>query len=83
MPKQSIEKNLQSSIDEILFGSSDKTLSQQIRRLQKAGKIIKIAPCIYTSNLTEQPEILVKRKWYKILSQQYLGALLSHRYAGF
>lgn len=53
MPKQPIEKNLQSSIDEILFGSSDKTLSQQISRLEKAGKIKKIAPRIYTSNLTE------------------------------
>jgi hypothetical protein len=61
MSKQPIEKNLQSSIDEILFGSSDKALSQQISRLEKAGKIKKIAPRIYTSNLTEQPKVLVKR----------------------
>lgn len=81
MSKQLIEKNLQSSIDEILFGSSDKTLSQQISRLEKAGKIKKIAPRIYTSNLNEQPEVLVKRNWYKILAHQYPGALLSHRSA--
>ncbi|CAN5336530.1 Fic family protein [soil metagenome] len=81
MSKQPIEKNLQSGIDEILFGSSDKTLSQQISRLEKAGKIKKIAPRIYTSNLNEQPEVLVKRNWYKILAHQYPGALLSHRSA--
>jgi ribosomal protein L24 len=81
MSKQLIEKNLQSTIDEILFGSSDKALSQQISRLEKAGKIKKIAPRIYTSNLTEQPEVLVKRNWYKILAHQYPGALLSHRSA--
>jgi hypothetical protein len=81
MAMQQIEKNLQSSIDEILFGSADKALSQQISRLEKAGKLKKIAPRIYTSNLTEHPEVLVKRNWYKILAHQYPGALLSHRSA--
>lgn len=76
-----MEKKLQSSIDEIIFGSSDKRVSQQISRLEKAGKIKRIAPRIYTSNLTEQPDVLVKRNWYKILAHQYPQALLSHRSA--
>jgi hypothetical protein len=38
MAMRQIEKNLQSSIDEILFGSADKALSQQISRLEKVGK---------------------------------------------
>lgn len=81
MPKQRIENILQNSVDEILFGSSDKAISQQISRLEKAGKLKKIAPRIYTSNLAESPDVLVKRNWYKILAHLYPGALLSHRSA--
>lgn len=81
MTKWIIENFLQNSVDEILFGSSDKAISQQISRLEKAGKIKRIAPRIYTSNITEQPEILIKRNWYKILAHLYPGALLSHRSA--
>ena len=81
MSQQRAQKNLQSSIDEIIFGSSDKAVSQQISRMEKAGRIKKIAPRLYTSNLTEPPEVVVKRNWYKIIAHQYPGALLSHRSA--
>lgn len=43
--------------------------------------ITKIAPRIYTSNLAEEPAIIVKRNWYHILANQYPDALLSHRSA--
>ncbi|MCO5945680.1 Fic family protein [Mucilaginibacter flavidus] len=81
MSKQLIEKNLHPQIDETIFGSSDKARSQQISRLEKAGKIRKIAPRIYTSNLLDEPEIIIKRNWYKILAHLFPGALLSHRSA--
>lgn len=81
MAKQSVENILQTSVEEIIFGSSEKTISQQISRLVKAGKIKKIAPRIYTSNLNEQADVLIRRNWYKILAQQFPGALLSHRSA--
>lgn len=68
-------------LEELLFGSSNKIESAKVSTLEKAGTIKKIAPRIYTSNLNEAPEIIVKRNWYKILSTQYSDALLSHRSA--
>jgi len=76
-----IEKNLQPSVDEIVFGSSDHALSYKIRSYEKAGIIKKIAPKLYTSNLNEQPEVLIKRNWYRILSHNFPAALMSHRSA--
>lgn len=81
MPKQLVEKNLLISVNEVIYGSSDKSVSQRISRLEKAGQIKKIAPRLYTSNLTEAPEVVIKRNWFKILAHQYPGALLSHRSA--
>src|ERR1700759_51851 len=75
------EKNLHPGIDEVVFGSSDKALSQRISRLEKAGEIKKIAPRLYTSNLREQPETIVKRNWYKIIAHMFPDAVLSHRSA--
>ncbi|MES2112648.1 MAG: Fic family protein [Bacteroidota bacterium] len=67
--------------DEVIFGSSDKARSQQISRWEKAGTIRKIAPRIYTPDLSAPPEVIVKRNWYKILAHLFPGALLSHRSA--
>ena len=81
MSKTLTEKNLQTIDDEIIFGSSEKARSQQISRLEKAGKVRKIASRIYTANLTLSPEVIIKRNWYKILAHLFPGALLSHRSA--
>ncbi|TDE09379.1 Fic family protein [Dyadobacter psychrotolerans] len=68
-------------LQEILFGSSNKTESAKISALEKKGVIRKIAPRIYTSNLEEQPEVIIKRNWFRILSNQFPGGILSHRSA--
>ena len=74
-----MEKNAQ--IPEVMIASSDKKLSAMITRLKKEGKIRKIAARVYTSNLTDTPEIIVRRNLYKIIGQLYPGALISHRSA--
>jgi prophage maintenance system killer protein len=66
-------------LQEIITASKEK--SREIRRLEKDGLIKKIAPRIYTSNLEEPAEIIVRRNWYRILSELYPKALLSHRSA--
>jgi hypothetical protein len=76
-----MEKNPSIHLQEVLFGSADKTESKRIKSLEKQGLIRKIAPRIYTSNLTEDPSDIIKRNWYQILSNQYSGAMLSHRSA--
>ena len=76
-----MENNLPIHLQEVLFGSADKSESQKIKSLEKKGVIKKIAPRLYTSNLEEKPETIVKRNWLQILSRQYSGAMLSHRSA--
>lgn len=74
-----MEKNAQ--LPEILIASSDKKMSATITRLKKEALLIKIAPRVYTTNLTDSPETIVRRNLYKIIGQLYPGALISHRSA--
>ena len=74
-----MEKN--TLLPEVLIASSDKKLSATITRLKKEKKIRKIAARVYTSNLTDTPEVIVGRNLYKIIGLLYPGALISHRSA--
>ena len=64
-----MEKILPIHVQEIIFSSSDKSLSKQISKLVKNGEIKKIAPRIYTSNFTDEPEEIIKRNIKSIISQ--------------
>jgi hypothetical protein len=76
-----MEKIPPSRIQEILFSASDKTESRRITTLLKEGAIRKIAPRIYSSNLAEEPVVIIKRNWYRVLANLYPEALLTHRTA--
>ncbi len=66
-------------LQEIIIGTKER--SKQISKLEKEGMIKKIAPRLYTSNMAETPEKIVRRNWYRILSELYPEAFLSHRSA--
>ncbi|HEY4289333.1 MAG TPA: Fic family protein [Puia sp.] len=68
-------------LQEILFGSGDKTESRRLGTLVKKGIAKKIAPRIYTTNTDDSPESIIKRNWFRILAAQYPKSLLSHRSA--
>ncbi|MBL0340745.1 MAG: Fic family protein [Bacteroidetes bacterium] len=68
-------------LSEIIFGSSESKVSKQISKLLKEGSIRKIAPRVYSSNLDEPIEEIVRRNLFLILGNLYPGALLSHRSA--
>jgi hypothetical protein len=74
-------EKISSRFQEIIFASSDKKESAKISSYLKKEVIRKIAPRIYTSNLKEEPEKIIRRNWYKILAHLYPDALLSHRSA--
>jgi len=76
-----MENILQSYLQEVIFSSSDPAQSKQISKLEKTGKLKKIAPRIYTSNLVDTPESIVLRNLFTILGKLYPRALLSHRSA--
>lgn len=76
-----MENILPIHLQEVIFSSSDPKTSQQLSKLQKAGKIRKIAARIYTPNFTEVPEAIIRRNLFTILGRLYPEAVLSHRSA--
>ncbi len=76
-----MENILPLHLQEIIFSSSDSKVSKQISKLEKNGKLVKIAPRLYTSNLKEKPESIVQRNLFQILAHLYPDAVLSHRSA--
>jgi len=66
---------------EIIFASSDKSISNQISKAEKEGKIRKIAPRIYTTNLRDSAEYIIKRHFFDILKWRFPEAVISHRSA--
>jgi hypothetical protein len=76
-----MEKNLPLHLQEVIFGSKDPKISNQISKLVKIGAIRKIAPRIYSPNMIEPIEAIIKRNLFKILGNLYPGTLLSHRSA--
>jgi hypothetical protein len=66
---------------EIIFASSDKSISNQISKAEKEGKIRKIAPRIYTTNLRDSIEYIIKRHFFDILKWRFPNAVISHRSA--
>jgi Fic family protein len=76
-----MENILPIHLKEIIFGSHVPKISKQISKLQKEGKLRKIAPRVYSSNLTEPVEDIVRRNLFQILGKLYPKALLSHRSA--
>jgi len=76
-----MDKHTPLHLQEIIYSSSDTTISRSISKLEKQGKLIKIAPRIYTPILNESAEDVIRRNIFQILGHQYPGILLSHRSA--
>lgn len=76
-----MENILPIHLQEVVFSSSDPQISKQISKLEKAGKLRKIAPRIYTPNFIDRPETIIRRNLFAILGKLYPGAMLSHRSA--
>ena len=66
---------------EIIFSSSDSVISRAISKAEKDGKIRKIAPRIFTTNLRDSIEYIVKRNFFEILKWRFPNAVISHRSA--
>ena len=76
-----MENNIPLHLQEVIFGSSNSTISKKISKLEKNGEIKKISPRVYTSNLIDSDEDIIRRNIFSILGQLYPGAVLSHRSA--
>lgn len=76
-----MEKNRPIYLQEVICSSKDSKISKQITKLLSAGVIRKIAPRVYSSNLEEPIEGIIRRNLFQILGTLYPGTMLSHRSA--
>lgn len=60
---------------------SDSALSAEISKAAKKGLVRKIGPKLYTTNLKDAPEQIVRQNFWQILSILVPGAVVSHRSA--
>ncbi len=67
--------------NQLIFASGDSYESQRISREEKAGRIRRIAPRLYTSNLTDEPSLIVRRYLFDILAWRLPGCVISHKSA--
>jgi len=68
-------------LPEIIFGSSDANKSKETSRLLKKKLIRKLIPRVYTSNLIDSDEIIIRRNQWIIIGHLFPGAVVSHRSA--
>jgi hypothetical protein len=76
-----MDKQIPLHLQEIIFSSSTPHISRAISKLHNEGKLLKIAPKIFTPDLTGDPKEIVKRNVFKIIGHLYPGIQLSHRSA--
>ena len=76
-----MENNLKVYYKDIIFASSNPIEIRSNKKLLDKGLIRKIAPKIYSANLTDNPTDIIRTNLFEILSHLYPGALLSHRSA--
>src|SRR5579872_4318927 len=68
-------------LPELIFGTSEKKENVAINRLLRKGKLRKIAPRVYTSDMSGNPSEIIKKNILIILGRLFPGALMSHRSA--
>lgn len=68
-------------LQEIIFSSDEPKISRAVGKLVREGKIRKIAPKVFTSNMDEEPAEIIYRNRFRIIGHLYPGILLSHRSA--
>lgn len=56
-------------------------ISASVYQAVDQGKLKKLGSRLYTQNLKDEPEILVKRNWYHLLKEYYPDALIADRTA--
>ena len=75
-----LEKKLQ-ILNEVITGSKRPDVAKLLARLKREGRVARLAPRIYTTNLTDTAENIVRRNLWTIVGRLWPGARLSHRTA--
>lgn len=60
---------------------SDSSISKTVYEAVERGKLRKLGSRLYTRNLTENPERLIRRNWYNLIASYYPDAVIADRTA--
>lgn len=80
-PSANLSPSLAIGGGEIIFAEATSTSLRQRNKALQEGTLRKVAAKIYTTNLTDSLESIVKRNWKSILGHLYPGAVISYRTA--
>jgi len=78
MPEISVVKRIDEMPEAFV---SDTSISREVSRAVKAGRLRKLASRLYTRNLTDPPEAIVGRNLWSIVGGYFPGALIADRTA--
>jgi len=67
------------SLPEVFVSNTD--ISASVYQAVDQGKVKKIGSRLYTKNLQDDPDIIVKRNWFHLLKEYYPDALIADRTA--
>lgn len=76
-----MEKSAPLFYKDIIFASSNRKEMNRNKRLLDDGLIRKIAPKIYSANMTDDPAEIIRKNIFEILGHLYPSSVLSHRSA--
>ncbi len=68
-----------SSLPEVFVSS--KAMSSAVSKAVKAGRLRKLGSRLYTQNMTEAPDLIVRRNWHSLLKDYFPDALIADRTA--
>jgi len=72
---------MEENLPEVMFASSTDVKGRLCRRLLREGRLRKLVPRVYTSNLSDSLPTIVRRNLYLVLGKLFPGAVVSHRSA--
>lgn len=66
---------------ELILATDDANESKMLSRLLEKGRVRKLAPKVYTTNLIDSPESIIRRNLLELLAWRLPGCVISHRSA--
>jgi prophage maintenance system killer protein/ribosomal protein L17 len=66
-------------LPEVFVSSTE--ISSQVSQAVSEGKLRKLASRLYTKNMQDNPDVIVRRHWYDLLREYYPDALIADRTA--
>lgn len=81
LERKKVKSRTNSPLGEIEFADSSKASYRRRVAAIESGELRQLAPKIFSSNMEDSPESIMRRNWKQVLGHLYPGAVISHRTA--